>query len=46
MSETDRAADRAAVVAEAMADIARIDAQGREHGGIDQAGVERIKQRL
>ena len=46
MSETDRAADRAAVVTEAMEDIAKIDAEGREHGGIDQAGVERIKQRL
>ncbi|MCQ3807328.1 MAG: hypothetical protein OXB92_07820 [Acidimicrobiaceae bacterium] len=46
MSETDRAADRAVVVAEAMRDIAEIDAQTREHGGIDQAAVERIKARL
>ncbi len=46
MRGTDRADRRAAVVAEAMADIAKIDADGREHGGIDQAGVERIKQRL
>ena len=46
MSETDRAAERAAAVAEAMNDIAKIDAHGHEHGGIDQAGVERIKERL
>ena len=29
-----------------MDDIAKIDAVGREHGGIDRAGVERIKDRL
>ncbi|MCY3850132.1 MAG: hypothetical protein OXF75_04930 [Acidimicrobiaceae bacterium] len=46
MSETERAGRRNAVVAEAMDDIAKIDAEGREHGGIDRAGVERIKQRL
>ena len=46
MSETDRAAERAAAVAAAMDDIAKIDAHGREHGGIDRAGVERIKERL
>ena len=46
MSEQDRAAERAAAVADAMDDIAKIDAHGREHGGIDRAGVERIKQRL
>ena len=46
MSETDRAAERASAVEEAMDDIAEIDAHGREHGGIDQAGVERIKERL
>ena len=46
MSERDRAAERAAAVADAMDDIAKIDAHGREHGGIDRAGVERIKDRL
>lgn len=46
MSGTERAGRRALVVAEAMDDIAEIDADGRENGGIDQAGVERIKQRL
>ena len=46
MSETDRAAERAAAVAGAMDDIAKIDAHGREHGGIDRAGLERIKERL
>ncbi len=46
MSETERAERRALAVAEAMADIAEIDTQGREDGGIDQAGVELIKQRL
>ena len=46
MSERDRAAERAAAVADAMDDIAEIDAVGREHGGIDRAGVERIKDRL
>lgn len=46
MSETDRAAERAAAVADAMDDIAKIDAHGREHGGIDRAGLERIKERL
>ncbi len=46
MSEKDRAAERATAVADAMDDIAKIDAHGREHGGIDQAGVERIKERL
>ena len=46
MSEKDRASERAAVVAAAMDDIAKIDAHGREHGGIDQAGVERIRERL
>ena len=46
MSERDRAAERAAAVADAMDDIAEIDAVGREHGGIDRAGVERIKERL
>ncbi len=29
-----------------MDDIAKIDAHGRAHGGIDRAGVERIKERL
>jgi predicted metal-dependent enzyme (double-stranded beta helix superfamily) len=29
-----------------MDDIAKIDAHGREHGGIDRAGLERIKERL
>lgn len=46
MSKTERAERRALAVAEAMADIAEIDTQGREDGGIDQAGVELIKQRL
>ena len=46
MSDNDRAAERAAAVTDAMDDIAKIDAHGREHGGIDQAGVERIKERL
>ena len=46
MSERNRAAERAAAVADAMDDIAEIDAHGREHGGIDRAGVERIKERL
>ena len=46
MSERDRAAERAAAVAGAMDDIAKIDAAGREHGAIDRAGVERIKERL
>ena len=46
MSERDRAAERAAAVADAMDDIAEIDAHGRVHGGIDRAGVERIKGRL
>ena len=46
MSEKDRAAERAAAVADAMDDIAKIDAHGREQGGVDRAGVERIKERL
>ena len=46
MSEKDRASERAAVVAAAMDDIAKIDAHGREHGGIERAGLERIKERL
>ena len=50
MTETDRTPDRAtersAAVADAMDDIAKIDAHGREHGGIDRAGVESIKERL
>ena len=46
MSDQDRAAERAAAVADAMDDIAKIDAHGREHGGIDRAGLERIKERL
>ena len=46
MSEEDRAAERAAAVSAVMDDIAKIDAHGREHGGIDRAGVERIKERL
>ena len=46
MSERDRAAERAAAVAGAMDDIAKIDAAGREHGAIDRAGVERIKERM
>ena len=41
----DRAAERAAAVAGAMEDIAKIDAHGREHGGMDRAGLERIKER-
>ena len=46
MSERNRAAERAAAVADAMDDIAEIDAHGREHGGIDRAGAERIRERL
>lgn len=46
MGAKDRAAERAAAVAEAMDDIAKIDAHGREHGGIDRAGLDRIKERL
>ena len=46
MIEQDRAAERAAAVAEAMDDIARIDAAGRERGGIDRADTERIRERL
>ena len=46
MSRNDRAKMRAVVVAEAMGDIAEIDAQSSGHGGIDQAAVERIKARL
>jgi len=46
MSDQDRAAERAAAVADAMEDIAKIDAHGREHGGIDRAVLERIKERL
>ena len=46
MSETGRAAERAAAVADAMDDIAKIDAHGRERGGIDRTGLERIKERL
>ena len=46
MSMQDRAAERAAAVAEAMDDIARIDSAGRERGGIDRSGVERIRARL
>ncbi|MDE0665029.1 MAG: hypothetical protein OXH67_05500 [Acidimicrobiaceae bacterium] len=46
MSEKDRAAERAAAVAGAMDDIAKIDAHGRQHGGIDRAGLERIRERL
>ncbi len=41
-----RAAKRAAAVADAMEDIAKIDTHGREHGGIDRVGLERIKKRL
>ncbi len=41
-----RALERAVAVADAMDDIAKIDAHGREHGGIDRAGVARIKERL
>ncbi len=43
---SDLAAARAAAVADAMDDIAKIDAHGREHGGIDRAGIARIKERL
>lgn len=43
---SDRATARAAAVADAMEDIAKIDAHGREHGGIDRAGIDRIKERL
>ena len=46
MSEQDRVAERAAAVAAAMDNIAKIEAHGREHGGIDQTGVELIKERL
>ncbi len=46
MSEQDRAAERAAAVAGAMDDIARIDAAGRERDGIDRVGLARIKERL
>ena len=46
MSKQDRAGERAAAISAAMDDIAKIDAHGREHGGIDRAGVERIKERL
>ena len=46
MSEKDRAAERAAAVADAMDDIAKIDAHGRECGGIDRSGVECIRERL
>ena len=46
MSERDRAAERASVVSDAMGDIAEIEAAGRRRGGIDRAGVERIKERL
>ena len=42
----EQAAARAAAVADAMEDIAKIDAHGREHGGIDRAGIARIKERL
>lgn len=42
----ERAAARAAAVADTMDDIAKIDAHGREHGGIDRAGIARIKERL
>ncbi len=41
-----REAERAAAVADAMDDIAKIDAHGREHGGIDRAGIAHIKERL
>ena len=41
-----RALERAAAVADAMDDIAKIDAHAREHGGIDRGGVERIRERL
>ena len=46
MSDRGRTAERAAAVAAAMQDIAKIDAHGRERGGIDEAGVERIRERL
>ncbi len=46
MSNTDRAVERAAAVADAMDDIARVDAHCRERGGIDRTGLERIKERL
>ena len=46
MRRNDRAKMRAEVVAEAMEDVASIDARGRDRGGIDSAGVERIKERL
>ncbi|WP_420622071.1 cysteine dioxygenase [Candidatus Poriferisodalis sp.] len=42
----ERATERAVAVADAMEDIAKIDAHGREHGGIDRGGVERIRERL
>ena len=46
MGETDRTAERAAAVAGAMEDIAVIGVHGREHGGVDRVGLERIKERL
>lgn len=50
MSESDiaatRAAERATAVADAMDDIAKIDAHGRSYGGIDRDDVQRIKERL
>ena len=46
MHRDDRAKMRAEVVAEAMGDVAEIDNDGRQRGGIDQDGVERIKERL
>lgn len=50
MNEPDaaavRAAERAVAVADAMDDIAKIDAHGAEHGGIDRDGIQRIKERL
>ncbi len=42
----DRVAERAALVADAMRDVAVIDADSRSRGGVDRAGVERIKERL
>ncbi|WP_420437860.1 cysteine dioxygenase [Candidatus Poriferisodalis sp.] len=45
-SAQTRAAERASAVADAMDDIAKIDAHGREHGGIDRSGIARIKERL
>ena len=42
----NRASERAAAVADAMDDIAKIDANGRDRGGIDRAGIARIKERL